>query len=131
MMSSPEQSASATVPQAIDVTPLTLHIGAEIGGVDLTKPLPPEQLKEVREAFLKWKVIFFRGQHLDHAQHALALHLLAHATLRQLLRRGVMDVDGAILENDFVRRALDSLQSFLGRLRAAQVDGADLFAEVK
>ena len=36
--------------------------------VDLTKPLPPDQLKEVAEAFLKWKVIFFRGQHLDHAQ---------------------------------------------------------------
>jgi alpha-ketoglutarate-dependent sulfate ester dioxygenase len=26
-------------------------------------------LNEVRDAFLKWKVVFFRGQNLDHAQH--------------------------------------------------------------
>jgi alpha-ketoglutarate-dependent taurine dioxygenase len=53
----------------VEVVPLTLHIGAEIRGVDLSKPLPPEQVKEVRDAFLKWKVVFFRGQNLDHAQH--------------------------------------------------------------
>jgi hypothetical protein len=26
-------------------------------------------VKEVRGAFLKWKVVFFRHRHLDHAQH--------------------------------------------------------------
>ena len=41
----------------VEVVPLTLHIGAEIRGVDLSKPLPPEQVKEVRDAFLKWKVV--------------------------------------------------------------------------
>src|SRR5208283_5284170 len=56
-------------PRSIEIVPLTLHIGAEIRGVDLTKPLPPQQVKEVRDAFLKWKVVFFRNQHLDHAQH--------------------------------------------------------------
>src|SRR5216683_3134214 len=53
----------------VEVVPLTLHIGAEIRGVDLSKPLPAEQLKEVRDAFLKWQVVFFRGQNLDHARH--------------------------------------------------------------
>src|SRR3954454_9646642 len=53
----------------VEVVPLTLHIGAEIRGVDLSKPLPPEQVKEVRDAFLKCKVVFFRGQNLDRAQH--------------------------------------------------------------
>ncbi|NKC13585.1 MAG: TauD/TfdA family dioxygenase [Gammaproteobacteria bacterium] len=59
-------------PLAIDplaVTPLSLHIGAEIGGVDLTEPLPPAQLAAIRAALLKWKVVFFRDQALDHAQH--------------------------------------------------------------
>lgn len=55
--------------ETIEVVPLTLHIGAEIRGVDLTRPLAERQLKEVREAFLQWKVVFFRSQHLDHAQH--------------------------------------------------------------
>jgi alpha-ketoglutarate-dependent taurine dioxygenase len=67
MAPSPQQSTGTNT--YVEVVPLTLHIGAEIRGVDLSKPLPPEQLKEVRDAFLKWKVVFFRGQNLDHAQH--------------------------------------------------------------
>src|SRR4051795_4514040 len=66
---------------AIEVVPLTLHIGAEIRGVDLTKPLPPDQLKEVRAAFLKWKVVFFRGQHLDHAQHVAMARQFGEPTI--------------------------------------------------
>jgi hypothetical protein len=67
MQSSLQQSTGTNT--YVEVVPLTLHIGAEICGVDLSKPLTPEQLKEVRDAFLKWKVVFFRGQNLDHAQH--------------------------------------------------------------
>ena len=52
----------------IQVLPLSLHTGAEIEGVDLKQPLAPETAKEIWAALLKWKVIFFRGQHLDHAQ---------------------------------------------------------------
>jgi alpha-ketoglutarate-dependent taurine dioxygenase len=36
--------------------------GRRLAGVDLTRPLPAEQLQEVRDAFLKWKVVFFRGR---------------------------------------------------------------------
>src|SRR6516162_10628971 len=60
MASSSQQSTGTNT--YVEVVPLTLHIGAEICGVDLSKPLPPEQVKEVRDAFLKWKVVFFRGQ---------------------------------------------------------------------
>src|SRR5271169_5796340 len=58
-----KMSLSQQTPRSIEIVPLTLHIGAEIRGVDLTKPLPPQQVKEVRDAFLKWKVVFFRNQH--------------------------------------------------------------------
>ena len=37
-------SLSQLTPQSIEIVPLTLHIGAEIRGVDLTKPLPPQQV---------------------------------------------------------------------------------------
>ena len=57
------------MPDTIEVRPLSILIGAEIGGVDLTRPLPLGVVQEIREAFLEWKVIFFRGQHLDHPQH--------------------------------------------------------------
>ena len=65
----PQQRAGDARPNHIEVAPLTLNIGAEIWGLDLTQPLPKNQLQDVREAFLKWKVIFFREQRLDHAQH--------------------------------------------------------------
>ena len=48
MVSSLQQAAPATTPTTIEVIPLTLHIGAEIRGVDLTRPLPAAQLKAVR-----------------------------------------------------------------------------------
>src|SRR3954451_12505207 len=65
----------------IEIVPLTLHIGAEIRGVDLKRPLPPEQLKEVRDAFLKWKVVYFRGQHLDHSQHVAMARQFGEPTI--------------------------------------------------
>ena len=32
----------AALQPTVEVVPLTLHIGAEIRGVDLTRPLPPD-----------------------------------------------------------------------------------------
>jgi hypothetical protein len=40
MVSSRQQGESAVTAATIEVIPLTLHIGAEIRGVDLTRPLP-------------------------------------------------------------------------------------------
>ncbi len=52
----------------IEIKPLTIHIGAEISGVDLTKPISESDAKDIWDAFLKWKVVFFRNQPMDHAQ---------------------------------------------------------------
>jgi taurine dioxygenase len=61
--------------QSISVTPLTPHIGAEIGHIDLTKPLSNHEVKELHDAFAEFGVIFFRDQPIDLAQHmALARH---------------------------------------------------------
>ncbi|MDL2078194.1 TauD/TfdA family dioxygenase [Streptomyces sp. GXMU-J15] len=57
----------------LDISPLTPHIGAEIGGVDLTRPLSKELVTELRLALLEWKVIFFRDQHGFTPDHHLAL----------------------------------------------------------
>jgi alpha-ketoglutarate-dependent taurine dioxygenase len=53
----------------IEIAPLTLHIGAEISGVDLSQPLSEAVRRTIYDAFLKWKVVFFRDQNLDHAGH--------------------------------------------------------------
>lgn len=51
------------------VAPLTPVIGAEIAGVDLREPLDDELCAELEQALLEWKVIFFRDQAIDGAQH--------------------------------------------------------------
>lgn len=65
----------------IKVEPMGLHIGAEISGVDLTAPLSADTVGEIREAWIKWKVVFFRGQHLDHAQHVAFARLFGEPTI--------------------------------------------------
>ncbi|MBX3705638.1 MAG: TauD/TfdA family dioxygenase [Pseudomonadales bacterium] len=53
----------------IRVRPLTLGIGAEVEGIELGNPLAAGTVAEIRRALIDWKVLFFRGQHLDHAAH--------------------------------------------------------------
>src|SRR5437764_9752300 len=53
----------------IRVGPASAYVGAEIGGVDLAKPLKDEALGEIRRAFGEYGVVFFRDQHLSPEQH--------------------------------------------------------------
>jgi taurine dioxygenase len=61
----------ATVEQSVglEISPSAGYIGAEIGGVDLSRPLSDEVTAELRAALLKYKVIFFRDQRVGHAEH--------------------------------------------------------------
>ncbi|MHA6763314.1 TauD/TfdA dioxygenase family protein [Streptacidiphilus sp. PAMC 29251] len=43
------------------------HIGADINGVDLAQPLAESDVQQIREALHRHKVVFFRGQELDHS----------------------------------------------------------------
>lgn len=53
----------------IHVTPLNPVIGAEIHGVDLSKPLGEATFKEIETALLQHLVIFFRDQDLNPDAH--------------------------------------------------------------
>jgi taurine dioxygenase len=55
--------------EAIDVRPVTPRIGAEVSGLDLTRPLSNLQLDEVHRALAEHQVLFFRDQKLDLEQH--------------------------------------------------------------
>lgn len=54
----------------IEVRPCSAVIGADVGGVDLSRPLGALVLAELKRAFLEWKVLFFRDQNLTPRQHA-------------------------------------------------------------
>ena len=49
----------------VEVHPLSPHTGAEIHGVDLND-LDERAVSDIRTALLRWKVVFFRSQRLDH-----------------------------------------------------------------
>lgn len=53
----------------ITVRKLTPHIGAEIGGVDLSRPLGNQQFNEIHDALMDNLVVFFRDQKLDPETH--------------------------------------------------------------
>ena len=60
----------AAISNTVKVKPMAVHIGAEIEGVDLCEPLSNAEITDIRAALLRWKVIFFRDQHMDHGQHS-------------------------------------------------------------
>lgn len=54
---------------SVEVRPLTASCGAEIHGVDLSRPLDDSAYHVLRAALLEHGVIFFRDQHLDDVAH--------------------------------------------------------------
>ena len=60
--------ANDAKPSRIVIEPVTPIIGAEISGVDLTRPLDAETFAEIRQAIRKWRVIFFRDQDITNEQ---------------------------------------------------------------
>ena len=53
---------------AIEAVPLAKHIGAEIRGVDLTKPIDAAAKKQLYDLWLKHLVLLFRGRELSQQQ---------------------------------------------------------------
>ena len=75
--------------KGVEILPIAGNIGAEICGLRLSGKLAPSVVRCVRDALVKYKVIFFRGQeHLDDAGHEAFASLLGdpkpHPTLPSL-----------------------------------------------
>ncbi|WP_435279954.1 TauD/TfdA dioxygenase family protein [Streptomyces sp. 1222.5] len=53
---------------SLQIAPITKNIGAEISGVDLSRPLTPEVRHAIEQALMVHQAIFFRDQHLNPEQ---------------------------------------------------------------
>jgi len=53
----------------IRVEPVSPHVGAEVSGVDLARPIAADVFTEIRRAFGQYGVVFFRDQDLTPEQH--------------------------------------------------------------
>jgi taurine dioxygenase len=51
-----------------NIKPIAGALGAEIGGIDLTDNISPEEFAEIRRLLVEYGVIFFRDQNVSHAQ---------------------------------------------------------------
>ena len=54
---------------SLTVKPILPAFGAECSGLDLTKPLNPDELKQVTDAMDKWGITIWRDTDLNDAQH--------------------------------------------------------------
>ncbi|MBK19988.1 MAG: taurine dioxygenase [Rhodospirillaceae bacterium] len=63
-------TGSNTAYRAITVTQVSPTLGAEIGNIDLTRPLTDLELAEVKRAFTEHSVLFFRDQEISFEDHA-------------------------------------------------------------
>src|SRR5262249_3900510 len=54
---------------AITVYPVTPSFAAEIGDVDLARPIDPTDLQAIKDAFTQYAVLIFPDQHLSQDQH--------------------------------------------------------------
>lgn len=55
--------------ESLTLLPMTPTIGAEVEGVDLSRPLEARTIAALRKALLDWKVLFFRDQDITTEQH--------------------------------------------------------------
>src|SRR5882762_4843241 len=96
--SAPNYSHAADT--ALDIHPITPAIGAEIHGVRLSGELPAKTVTAIRDALLRHRVVFFRGQgHLEDPEHQAFARLLGplvpHPTVPSLVgTEAVLDIDG-------------------------------------
>ena len=63
-----ETIAPTPAERGLRVQPLSGHTGALIHGIDISTPLDPVERETVADALNRWKVVFFRDQHLGHAE---------------------------------------------------------------
>ncbi|MGH4029214.1 TauD/TfdA dioxygenase family protein [Actinomycetota bacterium Odt1-20B] len=77
--------------ELFDVVPQAATIGAEIRGIDLTRPVTDELRAELNRALLEWKVLFFRGQHLSSERQREFARNWGKLETNPLLERGDSD----------------------------------------
>jgi len=74
------------------VRPLTGTLGAELSNIDLKQPLSKEQADEIIATILKYRVIFFRQQHLTPTQQVTFAKIFGKCTPAHPLQGG-LDAD--------------------------------------
>jgi taurine dioxygenase len=127
----------------LTIAPMSPTVGAEIGGIDLTRPLDDETIEELRRVLLAYKVIFFRDQQVTTEQHLafarrfgeLEVHPFApqkpgHPEVLVLEKNAEVGGYENIWHSDVTWRLQPSLGSVLRAREVPPVGGDTLFADM-
>lgn len=118
-------------------------LGAEIRGLDLAKPLSPEAARELETALVEYKVLFFRDQSIEAAQHAefarhfgeLEIHPFLPGGETPEVIRFAKDAEVVGVENiwhsDVSWREIPSLGSVLRAYEVPDVGGDTIWADME
>jgi taurine dioxygenase len=86
----PESVIKPTAFSRFDAKPLSAALGAEILGLDLSQPLPPQAAQELESALAAYGVLVFRDQRLTPRQHLAFARSLGDIDVNRFFR----SVDG-------------------------------------
>jgi taurine dioxygenase len=127
----------------IDVTPQGATLGAEVGGVDLGTNLTDGVIAEIRQALLDYKVLVFRDQPINPAQHVafarrfgeLEIHpFITGNSEHPELVRFEKGVDTGGFENgwhhDVTWREVPSMGAILHAIQVPPTGGDTLFSDM-
>jgi alkyl sulfatase len=95
-----ETLANLETSTGVEVKPVAGRIGAEIRGVDLAQPLADAAVKEIRQALLRHKVVFFRDQKIGHAEQVAFASRFGEVTYAHPLEDNPIDGHPEILPID-------------------------------
>ena len=91
---------------SLEVTRLSGTIGGVVHGVDVTRPLGPETVSDIRQALVEHKVVFFREQQADPRQLVAFGQAFGELTLAHPVMPG-LDDHPEVLEVDATRSRAD------------------------
>ena len=130
--------------ERIRVTPISGALGAEIGGVDLSRPLDEDTFGEVRRAFLEHLVVCFPDQSLTPEQHKafgrrfgtlsihpVAPHVAGHPEILEVVKEPEQQYNfGGGWHADMTFEETPSLGSILYAREVPPTGGDTLFANM-
>lgn len=126
-----------------EAIPQSPCLGAEIRGLDLSKPLDREQADEVERALVEYKVLFFRDQDLTKSEHAAFARHFGELEVHPFIEQGetpeivrfVKDEDAVGVENnwhtDVSWRQVPSLGSVLRAYEVPKIGGDTLWTDME
>ena len=126
-----------------EAIPQSPCLGAEIRGLDLSKPLSHDQAAEVERALVEYKVLFFRDQDIGKAEHAAFARNFGELEVHPFIEQGetpeivrfVKDAETVGVENnwhsDVTWREVPSLGSVLRAYEVPAVGGDTLWTDME